>query len=133
MTGYLLDTHAAVWYVTDAKELSAAAAERLDNALASGHPLWLASISVVEMVYLVEKGRIPRAFCERIVQVLNDGEGALSLVPLDMTVLACLEQVPRQQVPDMPDRIIAASAWAKGVPLVTCDARLQGLSLQTVW
>jgi predicted nucleic acid-binding protein len=36
-------------------------------------------------------------------------------------------------VPEMPDRIIAATAIHLGVPLVTRDRRLQSAGIQTIW
>ena len=36
-------------------------------------------------------------------------------------------------LPDMPDRMIAATALALGVPLVTRDGRMRAAPLTTVW
>lgn len=41
--------------------------------------------------------------------------------------------ITRQGVPDLPIRIIAASASFYSVPLLTRDERLRGLSLETIW
>jgi PIN domain nuclease of toxin-antitoxin system len=41
--------------------------------------------------------------------------------------------IPRNLVPDMPDRIIAATAVHLGVPLVSRDRRLQAAGIQTIW
>jgi PIN domain nuclease of toxin-antitoxin system len=47
--------------------------------------------------------------------------------------LQALRQVPRAQVPDMPDRIVAATAVYLGVPVISRDARIQSSIIQTVW
>jgi predicted nucleic acid-binding protein len=44
-----------------------------------------------------------------------------------------LPNVPRDAAPDMPDRIIAATALHLGLPLVTRDRRLQAAGIQTIW
>lgn len=85
------------------------------------------------MIYLAEKSRIPGAVCERIIEILDDPNGALVLAPLDMDVVMRLGEILRSQAPDMPDRIIAATALACEVPLVTRDAKLRSLSMPTVW
>ena len=57
----VVDTHSAVWYLHQDERLSRRAELEIDNALAAGHPIHLPSISLVELVYLVDKGRIPAA------------------------------------------------------------------------
>ncbi len=66
MPAIVADTHAAVWYLTNNPKLSARAAEALDAATASGEPIFIASISLVELTYLVEKGRIPAEARKRL-------------------------------------------------------------------
>ncbi len=44
-----------------------------------------------------------------------------------------VQQVSREQVPDLPDRIIAATALYLGVPLITRDRKIALSSVDTVW
>jgi len=48
-------------------------------------------------------------------------------------VATALKDIPRNLVPDMPDRIIAATALHLGLPLVTRDRRLQAAGIDTIW
>jgi predicted nucleic acid-binding protein len=57
----------------------------------------------------------------------------LFIAPVDASVANALENVPRNIVPDMPDRIIAATALHLGLPLVTRDRRLQSAGIETIW
>ncbi len=41
--------------------------------------------------------------------------------------------IPRDQVPDMPDRIIAATAAHLGVPLISRDGKIRASSVTTIW
>jgi PIN domain nuclease of toxin-antitoxin system len=68
----VVDTHSAVWYLHQDGRLSRRAESEIDSALAGGHPIHVPSISLVELVYLVDKGRIPAAVAERVEQVLRD-------------------------------------------------------------
>jgi predicted nucleic acid-binding protein len=45
-----------------------------------------------------------------------------------------LRSIDRNIVPDVPDRIIAATSLALQIPVLTKDARLQALNtIQTIW
>jgi PIN domain nuclease of toxin-antitoxin system len=129
----VLDTHAAVWYLLDAKSLSQTAFSLIDGAAASGQPAYISAVSLVEVVYLVERGRIAGDAFERFVAELKQENPAFAVVPLDSEVAAVLRRIPRDIVPDMPDRIIAATALHLGVPLVTRDRRIQSAGIKTIW
>lgn len=133
MTAVLANTHTAVWYLTQPSLLSPAAEAALDVASAAGDPIHLASISLVEVCYLVERRRLAREALGRLYASLIGQDAALTLVPLDTIITRALERVPRALVPDMPDRIIAASALALNVPLVTRDAKLRRSPVPTIW
>ncbi|HLA78333.1 MAG TPA: hypothetical protein VJU18_12195 [Vicinamibacteria bacterium] len=49
------------------------------------------------------------------------------------SIARCVALIPRESVPDMPDRIIAATALQVGVPLVTRDGRIRASGLDVVW
>jgi PIN domain nuclease of toxin-antitoxin system len=52
---------------------------------------------------------------------------------VDAAVANTLPKIPGDVVPDMPDRIIAATALHLVVPLVTRDSRLQSAGINTIW
>jgi PIN domain nuclease of toxin-antitoxin system len=78
----------------------------------------------VEIVYLCEKGRIPVAFWALLGEELRLGDGGFQIADLTWPVVEALGHVPRSLAPDMPDRIIAATALSLDVPLMTQDHRL---------
>ena len=92
------------------------------------------SICLVEVTYLVEKGRLDSTTRDFLLQALQDPESAVELVPLDFDVAEVLARVPRDEVPDMPDRIIAATAVHLGLPLVSPRSEDPGYhSVGTIW
>jgi len=85
------------------------------------------------MVYLVEKGRIDAAALTRLTAGLDAADAVLVEVPLDRRVAQAMRRVARSEVPDMPDRIIAATALYLDVPIISRDRKIQASSLTTIW
>ena len=44
-----------------------------------------------------------------------------------------MRAIPRSDVPDLPDRVIAATAALHGVPLLTRDERIRHSTVLTIW
>jgi hypothetical protein len=44
-----------------------------------------------------------------------------------------MRQVPRADVPDMPDRIVAAAGVYFEAPVISRDGRIRASNLRTVW
>lgn len=105
----------------------------MESAAQAGLPIYVPSITLVEIVYLVEKGRFTEELFYRLVKVCEDPENVLRLASLDLAVSLALSRVRREQVPDMPDRIIAATALALGLPLVTRDGKIITSNVTTIW
>src|SRR6266480_2771423 len=128
-----LDTHAAVSYLLDSQNLSEPAYSIIYSAATSGTPTYICAVPVVEVVYLVERGRIAADAFDKFANELSRDNPAFTVVPLDSQVATALKRIPRSLVPDMPDRIIAATALHLGLPLVTRDRRLQAAMIQKIW
>lgn len=129
----VLDTHAAIWYLTASNKLSSDALRAIQDSVTAADPVYLPSICIVEVIFLVEKKRIPAEALERLLAALADADSALRIAPLDLNVAMALSHVPREALPDMPDRIIAATALHLDVPVVTRDQRMRASSIKTVW
>ena len=127
------DTHATIWYLLDDPRLSAKARREMERAAQSGMPIYVPSITLVEIVYLVEKGRFTEELIRRLLEALRNPNNVLCLAPLDLATAQALRQVPREQVPDMPDRIIAATALALALPLITRDGKITASHITTIW
>jgi len=67
MAAVAVDTHAVVWYLSGDPQLSAKAADALDSTTAAGELIHVPSICLVELTYLVEKGRLPAVARDRLI------------------------------------------------------------------
>lgn len=59
MNGLLLDTHALIWYMARPENLSLKAVTAIENALENNNKLYISVITIIEIIYLVEKRKIP--------------------------------------------------------------------------
>ncbi|MCP9493159.1 MAG: type II toxin-antitoxin system VapC family toxin [Pyrinomonadaceae bacterium MAG19_C2-C3] len=132
MSSIVADTHAAVWFRSEPHRLSATATHALDEADANGE-IFISAITLVELCYLVEKGRVAAEVLQGIRDSLDDAATSFTLIPVDREVADALERISRAAVPDMPDRIIAATALHLGLPLVTRDGKIKASNVVTIW
>lgn len=133
MPGLVLDTHAFVWMLMSPERLSETARRAVEQAVASADEIAVPAICLVEVAYLLERRRLPSEDWERIEGALTDPLGVMVVAPLDLDVATTLRRVPAAAVPDMPDRIIAATALHLGWPLVTRDRQIATAPLSTIW
>jgi PIN domain nuclease of toxin-antitoxin system len=128
------DTHAIIWYLVEPERLSQVALDALEGAIAAGEPVYISAISLIEICYLIEKRRIASDLLQRILAVLNEPDPSLIVVPIDLAISIAVQNIDRDTVPDMPDRIIAATALHLNRPLVTRDRKIQASqSIITIW
>jgi predicted nucleic acid-binding protein len=64
---------------------------------------------------------------------LADPTSVLRHLPVDEKVARKMAEVPREVVPDLPDRLIAATALLNGVPVLSRDGRIRTSAIQTIW
>jgi len=133
MIAGVADTHAALWFLFGDPRLSATAKNFFDAAAAAHRKIALAPISLAEVVYLVEKGRLPTTAFEDLRTALANPNHVLDEAPFTADVVEAMRRVSREDVPDMPDRIVAATAVYFGVPVITRDGRITISNVETVW
>jgi PIN domain nuclease of toxin-antitoxin system len=54
-------------------------------------------------------------------------------IPMDTAIVLALRQIPREQIPELPDRIIAATAVHLDLPLISRDRTIQASNIATIW
>lgn len=133
MIAAVADTHAVIWYLSADERLSADAKRFMDSTANNGDGIAVSAITLVEMVYLIEKGRIPAQRFSQLAQELTSPDSMLLEFPVDLSVARALTDVDVRQIPDMPDRIIAATAAQLNVPLVSRDSRIRLSNVTTIW
>jgi len=104
--------------------LSAPASRIFVDADAGQDRIVVPGTSLVEFVYLIERGRMDVEPYEELLRRLDAPEPSYALASLDQGTARAVSRVPRPAVPDMPDRIIVATALQLGLPLITRDGAI---------
>ena len=133
MIAAVADTHTALWHLFDDSRLSAAASLFINESANARRKIAISTISLAEVVYLVEKNRLPPSAYEELTQALADPEHVFTEAVFTATIVQAMRQVSRAEVPDMPDRIVAATAVYFDVPVISRDRRIRATSLKTIW
>ncbi len=129
----IADTHACVWYLFNNPKLSPTARDTTEAAFRRRQQIGVSAISLIEMVYLVEKGRIPADSFDRLVHAMASPRYPFREIAVDSAVAAQMQQVDRDEIPDMPDRIIAATGLYHRVPVISRDGKIRSANLTTIW
>lgn len=129
----IADTHAAIWYLFSDPRLGSAASAFIDDTIAAGDHIGVSAISLAEMVYLIEKGRIPAGAWNDLYAAIANPKAVLRHVPLDENIAMEMTRVSREDIPDLPDRVIAATAQFYGVAVLSRDGRIRSSAITTIW
>jgi PIN domain nuclease of toxin-antitoxin system len=127
------DTHTALWHLFGDKRLSADAEAFINEAATARRKIVISTISLAEVVYLVERNRLPASAYDDLAQALADPEHVFTEAVLSAAIVQAMRQVSRLEVPDMPDRVVAATAIYFDVPVVSRDRRIRAAKLKTIW
>ncbi len=82
----IADTHTTIWYLYSDSRLGKAASDFIDDAIIKGNYIGVSAISIVEMVCLVEKGRVPATALRDLDAASANPKAVLQYVPLDAHV-----------------------------------------------
>jgi len=118
---YLVDTVALVRHLRGKGKIGNRARQILREADAGQHIIAISAVTLMEILYLKESRRIPID--------LNDVRWLLTqsinyrIVPIDFDVVATTASV--DDVPELHDRLIVATAKWLNIPILTSDSVIQ--------
>jgi PIN domain nuclease of toxin-antitoxin system len=129
----IADTHSTLWYLFSDPRLGKAASAFIDDTIAKGDHIGISATSIAEMVYLIEKGRIPSKALRDLQAATTDTKAVLRHVSFDEKIATKMAEVSRQDLPHLPDRVIGATAVFLTVPVLSRDGRIRASTIRTIW
>jgi len=125
----LADTVTVIRHFSDAGKIGKKAYEFINGVERGQHHCYVSTVSLVEILYLSEKNRIPIRLGETLGK-LNKSEN-YSIVDLTPEIVGVAEQI---QFPDIFDRLIMATARYLGIPVLTSDQDMTNKNVvETIW
>lgn len=129
----IADTHAVIWNLYNDPRLSQTAKVFFTQSAAHGNQIALSSITLAEIIYLIEKGRIPVDTLRRLLTLLQQPLSPLVEIPVDNQVCQQMLSIIRSVIPELPDRIIAATGLLLNVPIISRDHKIASSGIATIW
>jgi predicted nucleic acid-binding protein len=126
---YLLDTNAIIRHFAQVSRLGRRAKDIITQAEKDQHQLFVSIISLMEIMYLAEKNRIPLTLDE-ILENLNSKK-CYSIVEFDVDIL---KEAANIQFYELHDRLILATAMYLGTPVISSDQAFASVEdIEIIW
>ncbi len=134
MNRYVVDTHALLWYLSRSKRLSRKARSIFLRAHDGHEQVIVPSIVLIEAVFLMQRERIEGHITQILLDLPEDPQAGIYVYPLNLAIARVVKDFGPEAIPEMPDRIIAATARHLDLPLLTADTTIHNSKMvYAVW
>ncbi len=126
---YVVDTHALFWYLVRSPKLSEVGEQIFQKAFAGEVTLVLSPIVLLELYGLARKVNAPFDFAAELALF---EQPPFSIEPITSADLRLLDRL--SNIPELHDRLIAATALRLDAPVLTCDPALRACpEITSIW
>ena len=129
----IADTHTTLWYLFSDPRLGRAASAFIDATVVDGDHIGVSAISVAEMVYLIEKGRIPATALTDVQAAVADPKAVLKYVPVDQDIATNMVAILAMRFPIFPTGSSPRPRICNGIPVLTRDGRIRSSNVRSIW
>ena len=121
MKRYVTDTQCLLWHMGQDRHLPKAMKSIFDASEDGRVQVLVPSMVLIETVFLMQRQRVKQAVLDQLLLLSEEPDASICVVPLDMSVVQAAIDFGPASVPELADRVIAATARALGLPLLTVD------------
>ena len=118
---YVTDTQCLLWYMAEDRRLPRFARPVFKAAEEGRAQILVPSIVLVEAIFLLQRQRIPDSIVTQLMALSETEDANFYVVSLTMEIVRAVGDFGPAAIPDLPDRIIAATARVFDLPLITTD------------
>lgn len=129
---YVTDTQCLLWHMTRDRHLPKTVRLVYEAAEAGRAQILVPSMCLIEALFLLQRQRIPQFVVDRLFMLPDVNRANIHVVPLDMNVVRSAVDFGPAAVPELADRVIAATARSLGLPLLTVDHAITASGLVEV-
>ena len=127
---FITDTHALLWWFTNSPKLSSKVSDIFARCEKPENIIFIPSIVIAEALSIFDKKRIAFNF-RSLFRKIYESENFV-LIALDYPILQ--KMIDLNDIPELHDKIIVATAKYLNLPLITKDQTLHKLRhVKTVW
>ena len=126
---YLLDTHALLWWIADAPELSARARSLIEPA---DHEILVSAVSGWEISVKYQLGKLKLAGPPDVVIPQHVAENGFAVLPVTLAHGVQVHRIPLHHR-DPFDRMLVAQSQLERVPIVSRDAAFAAYDIDVLW
>ncbi len=124
MKQYVTDTQCLLWHLSEDRRLPRSVRRVLDAAEDGRAQVIVPSIVLVEAVFLLQRQKVKEDVLTKLFELSEQPDANFYVTPLDLAVVQALCSFGPAAVPELSDRIVAATALALGLPLLTTDSAM---------
>ena len=126
---YLLDTNAVIRHFANFGKIGKTAKDIIQKGENYEHELFISIISLMEIMFLAEKKRIPINLSETIKLIRK--KSCYSIIDFDTEILQVAETIDFYE---LHDRLILATAKYFNCPIISSDKKFKEITdIETVW
>jgi PIN domain nuclease of toxin-antitoxin system len=133
MSQYVTDTHSLIWHLAQPRKLSTKARRVFQEADQGQAQILVPSIVLIEAIFIGDRQRIPASLVNRLFNIDEGANATYQVAPLSKAVAITARDFGPAAIPEMADRIIAATAKYHDLPLLTSDPAIIDSGLVKVY
>ncbi len=124
MKRYVTDTQCLLWFIAKDRRLPRAAKKLFDQAKQDEAQILVPAIVLVEGLFLLKRQRVKESVVVELMTLSDDPSESIYVIPLDLQVVRTMREFGPTAVTELADQVIAATARAFDLPLITTDEEI---------